>query len=631
MRSTRPRLTLGALALTALALAPGLPAGARGASTSAVQHVSQAGVAGTTLTPVRPCRLFDGRRTPDSGRVDAGTWRLAVTGRCGVPATAQAVAISLVATDTSAAGFVSVYPEGSTRPDVSNLNYDRGNTVANSAVVKLSATGSIDVHTSAAANIIVDVTGVFIDAPGGARAGRFVTVDPRRVVDTRTSGRRGDGEIRVPIPAGIPSDAIALAVGITAVGAASSGYLSVYPAGTTRGETSVVNTDEHDRTRANVVFVPVSADGFIVFRSMETDVLVDLWGWFTGPSAPSSADGLFVARAPRRAWDSRVSFDPIHQGGTVEKQLLAASAAAIVANVTVVEPTGWGFLSVFAAGTSLPNVSSLNYRWRHPVAALTVSRVSDRGLALHSHAGAHVIVDVAGWFTGAATVATARPPVNAPPAGTTEVLFVSDSSFAGIRWNGTLPLLQGAVFDSRLESCRRLIGSSCRGREGYAPMTAENELATAVPGRYGVAIIAAGYNDSASTFGLALDAVIAAARLRGIDRVMWMTYRENVGYTSPAGVSNSASFASMNQSLRSAQASGRYPELLIADWQSYSFAQGSWLTADGVHFTVAGARAASEYVSRKLAAIERRPCPAAVGGASSPGGWCADPDSTGPP
>ena len=631
MTSIWSRLTIAALAIAALALAPGPPAGARDATSSAGPHAAQVAVATTTLLPVTPCRLFDGRRTPDVGRVAAGTWRLAVTGRCGVPATARAVAISLVATDTSAAGFVSVYPQGSTRPDVSNLNYDRGNTVANSAVVKLSATGSIDVYTSAVANIIVDVTGVFIDAAGAVSAGRFVPVDPRRVVDTRTSGQRGDVEIRVPIPAGIPADATALAVSVTAVGAASSGYLSMYPAGTVRGETSVVNTDEHNRTRANVVFIPVNADGFIVFRSMETDVLVDLWGWFTGSSAPRSTDGLFVAQPPTRAWDSRASFDPIHQGGTVEKRILATSAAAIVANVTVVEPTGWGFLSVYAAGTSLPNVSSLNYRWRQPVASLTVSRVSNRGVALHSYAGAHVIVDVAGWFTGAAVVATAQPPVNASPAGTTEVLFVSDSSFAGIRWNGALALLQGAAFDSRLESCRRLIGASCRGREGYAPRTVENELATATPGRYRMAIVAAGYNDSASTFTLALDAVISMARLRGIDRVMWMTYRENVGYVSPAGVSNSASFVSMNQSLRSAVASGRYPELLIGDWQTYSFAQASWLTTDGVHFTQSGARAAAEYVSRKLAAIERRPCPAALGGPSSRGGWCADPDVTGPP
>ncbi|MGB7877690.1 MAG: hypothetical protein WBL31_02935 [Ilumatobacteraceae bacterium] len=614
-------------------LASALPARADAVAVAApvVRQALPVGNAATALLPLPPCRLFDARRTPDLERIDASTWRLSVVGRCGVPASARSVAVSIVATGTTAPGFVTVSPGGTPRPDVSNLNYERGNTVANSAVVKLGSSGSIDVHTSAPAEIIIDVTGVFVETPAAVSAGRFVAADPTRVVDTRVSAPRGDGEIRVPLPAGVPRDAIALAVSVTAVDAATDGgYLSVYPAGGQRSDTSVVNTDEHNRTRANAVFVAVGADGFVVFRSMETDVLVDVWGWFTGPSAPPSTDGLFVPQEPTRVWDSRLSLDPVHRGGTVERDL-ALDAAAIVANVTVVEPTGAGFVSVFAAGTPRPDVSSLNYRWRQPVAALTVSRLSDRGVALHSFAGAHLLVDVAGWFTGAAVAATTPPPANDFPPGDSEVLFVSDSSFAGIRWNGALPVLAGAAFDSRLESCRRLIGASCRGREGYAPRTAERELATATFGRYDTAIVAVGYNDSAFTFSRALDAVIAMARLRGIDRVMWLTYRENVGYVSPAGVSNSASFVAMNQWLRSAAASGRYPELIVADWHAYSFVQRGWLTSDGVHFTVAGARAAAEYVSRKMAAIERRPCPATIGGPSTPGGWCADPDLTGPP
>ena len=633
MRSRSKVALLIALAVVGSGLVSASPVRAAGAVAAApvVRQAAPVGEAATALLPLAPCRLFDARQTPDLERLDVSTWRLSVVGRCGVPASARSVALSIVATGTTAPGFVTVSPGGTSRPEVSNLNYERGNTVANSAVVRLGASGSIDVYTSAPADVIIDVTGAFVEIPAGVSAGRFVATDPTRVVDTRTSARRGDGEIRVPLPAGVPGDAIALAVSVTAVDAATdAGYLSVYPAGGRRSETSVVNTDEHNRTRANAVFVAVDADGFVVFRSMETDVLVDVWGWFTGPSAPPSTEGLFVPQEPTRVWDSRSSLDPVHRGGTVERDL-ALAAAAIVANVTVVEPTGPGFVSVFAAGTPRPDVSSLNYRWRQPVAALTVSRLSTRGVALYSFAGSHLVVDVAGWFTGAPLAATTPPPANDFPPGDSEVLFVSDSSFAGIRWNGALPVLAGAAFDSRLESCRRLIGASCRGREGYAPRTAEAELSTATSDRYDTAIIAVGYNDSPSTFSRALDAVVRMARLRGIDRVVWMTYRENVGYVSPAGISNSASFVAMNQWLRSAVASGRYPELIIADWHGYSFASPQWLTSDGVHFTVPGARAAAEYVSRKLAAIERRPCPATLGGPSAPGGWCADPDLTGPP
>ncbi len=593
--------------------------------------LSQASVPTTQLMPLEPCRLFDARRTPDFGRVDANTRQLAVAGRCGVPATARAVAISLVATGTTAAGFVTVYPHGSPRPEASNLNFVTGNTVANSAVVKLGDSGSIDVYVSAPADIIVDVTAAFVDAPGAASAGRFVGIDPQRVVDTRRSGERGAGEIRVPLPANIPADATALVANVTAVGAAASGFLSAYPVGTRGNSTSIVNTDEHNDTRANVVFISVGAEGFVVFRSMETDVLVDVTGWFTGPSAPASTDGLYVPQEPARTWDSRNTVDPIHRGGTVDRQVLGVPAAAVMANITVVDPTGWGFVSVYAAGTPVPDVSSLNYRWRQPVAALTVSRLSERGMAIASYAGVHVLVDVAGWFTGDPAIVSGPPPVNAPPLPDTPVVMISDSSFAGIRWGGALGSLQGAIWDARLESCRRLVGVSCRGREGYAPSTAVQELSTTVPGANRAMVVATGYNDLAGVFPFGVDALIQQARAYGIDRVIWLTYRENVGYVSPGGTSNSASFSANNAYLRSVVASGRYPELILADWDSYSRSRPSWLTSDGVHLTDAGAPEAAAYVSRKLASLERRPCPPGLGGPTTQGGWCADPDVTGPP
>jgi hypothetical protein len=288
-------------------------------------------------------------------------------------------------------------------------------------------------------------------------------------------------------------------------------------------------------------------------------------------------------------------------------------------------------VTVFAAGTPMPDVSSSNYRWRQPVAALTVSRVSDRGVALFSYAGAHTIVDVAGWFTGPPASATTAPPGNAFPSGDTPVVMISDSAFAGIRWQRALPFLQGAVWDARLESCRRLVGASCRGRTGYAPRTAVSELSTVTPGANRILVMATGYNDWSGLFPWGVDAVMNEARAKGIGRVVWLTYREDVGYVSPGGASNHSSFQANNQHLRSVLGEGRYPELVLADWGAYSRDRPTWLAADGVHLTAAGAPEAAMYVSRKVAHLERRPCPSGIGGPTTPGGWCADPDLTGPP
>jgi hypothetical protein len=150
------------------------------------------------------------------------------------------------------------------------------------------------------------------------------------------------------------------------------------------------------------------------------------------------------------------------------------------------------------------------------------------------------------------------------------------------------------------------------------------------PGANRILVVATGYNDWSGLFPWGVDAVMNGARAKGIDRVVWLTYRENVGYVSPGGASNHSSFEANNRYLRSVLGEGRYPELVLADWDSYSRDRPAWLTADGVHLTAAGAPEAAMYVSRKLAHLERRPCPVGIGGPSAPGGWCADPDVTGP-
>ena len=457
--------------------------------------------------------------------------------------------------------------------------------MANSAIVAFSADGAIDVFASSAVAVIVDVTGVFVPVTRSVAAGRFVSVPPSRLVDTRRSADRRAGDLVLPIPAGVPPDATALAVSVTLTDTDQPSYVTAYPAGAARPNASVVNTDPLERARAVTVLAPVSPAGLALFRSAPSNVIVDVVGWFTGPSSAPGTDGLFVADGPRRAWDSRSTNDPLHPGGTSERSLVPAQAAAAVINVTAVDATAPGFVSAFPAGMARPDVSMLNVAWRSPLAAMSVVSSSSRGVAFYASVGVHMVVDVAGWFLGA-PVPTSGGPAAANPSPSTggSVLFVSDSSLAGIRWNGALGWLQGANFTAQLESCRRLIGASCRGREGYAPQNAVQAVLTA-PGTYDTLVIGVGYNDFASLFQLGFDSVVRAARTRGIPRVVWLDYRELVGYTSPAQASNAATFAANNATLRTLVASGAYPEVTIADWYGYSASHPDWFTADGVHVT----------------------------------------------
>jgi Peptidase family M23 len=111
--------------------------------------------AGARPTSVTPARLLDSRGSkPAAGFVQ----KVQVVGRAAVPANAVAAQVNITVTDPRGAGFVTAWPCGEPQPNVSNVNYANGETVANSATVPLGG-GQLCVAASSPADLIVDVTG----------------------------------------------------------------------------------------------------------------------------------------------------------------------------------------------------------------------------------------------------------------------------------------------------------------------------------------------------------------------------------------------------------------------------------------------------------------------------------------
>jgi hypothetical protein len=77
-----------------------------------------------------------------------------------VPATARAVVLNITVTDTSAASYLTAWPDQSPRPLASDLNWQAGQTVPSLAVVELSTDGKLDLYNAAgSADVVVDVAG----------------------------------------------------------------------------------------------------------------------------------------------------------------------------------------------------------------------------------------------------------------------------------------------------------------------------------------------------------------------------------------------------------------------------------------------------------------------------------------
>ncbi len=414
------------LTLTTTSLAP-TPAVAAGATSAFVP----------LLTPVR---LADTRLT---GAVGKGvTVTIPVTGAAPLPAAGSTTAavLNVTVTGPAGAGFWTVSPNGSPRPNSSNINVDAASTffgkalaIPNLVTVPVGPTGAVDVFSELGGNVVVDMLGYYT-AVGASSNGRFLPLaSPARVVETRPGNPIAAGGVATySIPGAAGASAVAL--NVTVVGAAG-GYWQVYAAGTSPGQTSNLNSMYAGHVSANQVIVPVNGNGEInVFSSGGGFPVIDLVGVYTGVGAPTSGEGLFVPLSdPTRFLDTRGTLNPLGAGKrllpgwSVEVAIASHPAiargdvSAVVMNLTVTDTLAGGYFSVTSAGAHNSAVksratSNLNaVRAAQTVANHVITPVSGRGFDVFAQNPAHAVVDVSGFFIGAPAAAPNGLPVNVDP------------------------------------------------------------------------------------------------------------------------------------------------------------------------------------------------------------------------
>jgi hypothetical protein len=375
---------------------------------------------------VAPARLADTR--PEEGafgftRQSATVVRVQVAGVSGVPPNATAAVLNVTGVNTTAPGFVTVYPAGTALPTASNVNFDgAGQVLANMVTVKLGVGGAVDVYMQRQMDVAVDVSGAYVPAPSAQSSGRLVTREggALRVLDTRdrASGVGGQSVERVDLgAAAIPADAVAVVVNLTAT-ETGVGFWTAYPVGQARPKASNLNIDALGETRAGqaIVLLTPGARAFNVFSQGGGHLVVDVAGYFTGASAPASTDGLFVPVEPTRLLDSRGStVMPTWGGSTLEFPVYSPGSpvAAAAINITGTESMLGGFVTAFPSGVGRPKASNLNVdTWDQTIANHAIVRASSRGISLYTQNGLHLIADLNGWYLGTPTAAALPTPTN---------------------------------------------------------------------------------------------------------------------------------------------------------------------------------------------------------------------------
>lgn len=217
------------------------------------------------------------------GTVPADASQTVITGRPDATAV-----VSLVATETTGAGYIQLLPCGAVAGAASNLNADAANqTRATLAFVRFDSAGQACVFTQRAAELIVDLQGYM--SPGS-----FDDLPDTRLVDTRGAAAPAAGSMTQI--AGRPNSTGV--VMIVATETSGAGYVQALPCGAPPGEYSNLNVDRSGQTVAGLAFVRFDAQGrACLFNQRATHLVADLQGYM--------ASGAFEDLADERLLDTR--------------------------------------------------------------------------------------------------------------------------------------------------------------------------------------------------------------------------------------------------------------------------------------------------------------------------------------
>src|SRR3974390_2144950 len=378
------------------------------------------------FVPVTPCRIVD-TRTATGPVLAAGSTRdfpIPNQHGCNIPATAAAYALNFTVVPRGPLGYLSVWPTGASQPLVSTLNSYDGRVKANAAIIPAGTGGAITVYVTDETDLVVDISGYFEPVASNSSLA-FFTLPPCRVADTRNpDGSLGGpflaGGQQRPFPilassCGVPAAAAAYSLNFTVVPHGPLGYLTVWPTGETQPVVSTLNS-YNGQVIANAAIVPAGISGQgSAYVSNDTDLVIDVNGYFAPVSSGSSPLLLYNA-TPCRVLDTRTTGQSLPLTAAVAGHCMVPSLAeAIFLNATVIPADPLGFLTLWPDGITRPLVSTLNAYDGSVSSNMAIVPTSNGSIDAYSSDKTDLVLDVNGYFAPA------------PPAGSLFVVIPGNS------------------------------------------------------------------------------------------------------------------------------------------------------------------------------------------------------------
>jgi hypothetical protein len=398
--------------------------------------------AGGEYHPVLPTRVLDTRiaasqATGTKGFGDANAFNVKLIGATGIGnptvvipnADVLAVVANISVTGADRGGYLTAYPSNITRPDASNVNFKAGESVPNLAILRPGTDGNVRIAlngdsagSGGSAHVLIDVVGWFSTSTSNDRGSRLVSLAPGRILDTRSgagrSGALGEGQsFKLKIrgadavgparPGYIPNDpnVVGVVLNLTATGPTANTFVSVQPDDFVGFPTTSSLNLTAAQTKANLIMVPVGADGVGYFKAGVNDEtrsgrVVPLDRPFRAFDTRLAAYGAAkLGSGQEETWNFNAFIQSVKVGGVWvgEQDSLIMNLTATDLGFPYPVARSDSFITLHPSGTPLPDSSNLNFLPGQSVPNLAVTRLSadNKLLAYNDNGFVHYIGDVA--------------------------------------------------------------------------------------------------------------------------------------------------------------------------------------------------------------------------------------------
>jgi serine protease len=230
----------------------------------------------------------------------------------------------------------------------------------------------------------------------------FSPMQPQRMADTRQIAEVSSENpliLDVRGTFGLPTQGLeAVVLNVTATGATSNGFVTVWPCADTKPLASSVNYTAGEDIPNTVIASPDQYGKICLDSSTPVNLLADLSGWFL------NGDGLHTF-TPQRAFDTRKTGfvltpeTPYLLQVTGSFGLPSSGVSSVVLNVTATGATAAGYITVWPCNQPQPYTSNLNYLPFQDIPNAVIATVDSNGqVCFASSSPTFLIADISGWF-----------------------------------------------------------------------------------------------------------------------------------------------------------------------------------------------------------------------------------------